>query len=50
MATNNFNPDLKVQKIAFEENVNKWNHAFRCIIAGPTNSGNLELFFSSSLT
>ena len=31
-----FNPDLKVQQIAFKENVNKWIHPFRCIIAGPT--------------
>ena len=34
-----FNPELKVQQIGFKENVNKWIHPFRCIIAGPTSSG-----------
>jgi hypothetical protein len=36
---NIFNPNLKVQEMQFEENINKWIHPFRCIIAGPTNSG-----------
>ena len=37
----NFNPEQKVQQIGFKENVNKWIHPFRCIIAGPTSSGKL---------
>ena len=36
---NIFNPNLKVQEMQFEENINKWIHPFQCIIAGPTNSG-----------
>ena len=43
MASDTSNPNLKVQKVSFEENVNKWNHPFRCIIAGPTNSGRTSL-------
>ncbi len=48
MASDTFNPNLKVQKVSFEENVNKWNHPFRCIIAGPTNSGRTTTKFTKT--
>lgn len=48
MASDTFNPNLKVQKVSFEENVNKLNHPFRCIIAGPTNSGRTTTKFTKT--